>query len=84
MVAMAKRLTHRIVIPTFEGSIPSSHPILSVESFLGSPQLFVIHPETSVRTAFGLQGLVKDIASVFDHADLVGFCQPLQDSFRRG
>lgn len=27
MVAMAKWLTHRIVIPAFEGSIPSSHPI---------------------------------------------------------
>ncbi len=26
MVGMAKWLTHRIVIPTFEGSIPFTHP----------------------------------------------------------
>ena len=29
MVAMAKWLTHRIVIPTYVGSIPTSHPTYS-------------------------------------------------------
>ncbi len=39
MVAVAKWLTHRIVIPTYVGSIPISHPISFFTYYLPSSEL---------------------------------------------
>lgn len=44
MVGMAKWLTHRIVIPTYVGSKPITHPILKQVEKLGFTWLFVFAP----------------------------------------
>ena len=36
MVAMVKWLTRRVVVPLFEGSIPSSHPIIQTADRYGT------------------------------------------------
>ena len=36
MVAMVKWLTRRVVVPLFEGSIPSSHPIIQTADKYGT------------------------------------------------
>lgn len=41
MVAVAKWLTHRIVIPTYVGSIPISHPIRSSSIAFGCSSFFI-------------------------------------------
>lgn len=88
VVAVAKWLTHRIVIPTYVGSIPISHPIPSFNRTIFPPALnFPIFLRLSA--CFALQTHFKDqltsesVCDAFQGLDRdIGFTRPLHALIR--